>query len=317
MWKSHRAEIHMKVIAIFAVCLGSLWAQVTFPQTNSPKPALPNLPDETVIATFDDGALMTMGQFRSLLAAMPPQNQQLATGRPKDFIEQWALMRKLGQIAEKAKLDQKSPVREQILYGRLIALYAAEMTEALNSVVIENDAIPSYYAANKESFKQVKTGAIYIAFGNSAAGTAGSDGKKVLTQEQAKAKAEKLLASIRAGADFSKLAVENSDDDTSRSKGGFFANLGPTDSIPETIRSAVFALKPGETTEPISQPNGYYLFRAESVSYRPLSEVQDQIYNQLKQERFQKWFSDLRNDTTVQYMNPAFPGGTAPPGVSK
>jgi peptidyl-prolyl cis-trans isomerase C len=187
----------------------------------------------------------------------------------------------------------------------------------LNAGVVENDAVHAYYAANKEKYKQVKTDAIYVAFSNSTAGTTGSDGKKVLSQAEAQAKAAKLLADIRAGADFAKLARENSDDETSRSKGGFFANLGPTDSIPEAIRNAVFALKPGATTEPIGQPNGFYLFRAESVSYRPLSEVQDQIYNQIKQDRFQKWFTDLRGNTPVQFMNPNFPGGPAAPGTGK
>ena len=39
---------------------------------------LPDLPDETVVATFDDGVKMTMGEFKHLYAVLPPENQQQA-----------------------------------------------------------------------------------------------------------------------------------------------------------------------------------------------------------------------------------------------
>ncbi len=41
-------------------------------------------------------------------------------------------------------------------------------------------------------------------------------------------------------------------------------------------------LKKGDVSEPLKQPNGFYLLRAEEVTVRPLSEVRDDIYNDLK-----------------------------------
>ena len=72
-----------------------------------------------------------------------------------------------------------------------------------------------------------------------------------------------------------KLVKENSDDETSRAKDGDFATLRSSDNIPDAFRATVFALKKGEVSEPLKQPNGFYLLRAEEVTVRPLSEVRD------------------------------------------
>ena len=50
-----------------------------------------------------------------------------------------------------------------------------------------------------------------------------------------------------------------------------------TDNLPDAIRTAIFALKAGEVSAPVKQPNGFYLFRAEEVSAQPLAEVQEEV----------------------------------------
>src|SRR5262249_46144202 len=145
----------------------------------------------------------------------------------------------------------------------------------------------------------VKVKAIYVSFS--------PDGKKGLTEAQAKAKADKILAQIRAGGDFVKLVRENSEDETSRAKNGDFATLRPTDNIPDAIRTAVFALKPGEVTEPVRQPSGFYLLHADEVNYRPFSQARDEIFNELKQQRYAQWLEKTNRETMVNF-NPAFLG---------
>src|SRR5262249_3392931 len=151
-----------------------------------------------------------------------------------------------------------------------------------------------------------------ITAGNTAAAPAASPvkGKKPLTDADAKAKAEKLLALIKGGADFVKLVKENSDDETSREKDGDFATLHFADNIPDAFRSSIFSLKQGEVSAPLKQPNGYYLLRAEEVTTRKLSEVRDDIYNELKNQRYNEWMGKMDRDTVVD-INPAFqvPGG--------
>jgi hypothetical protein len=55
-----------------------------------------------------------------------------------------------------------------------------------------------------------------------------------------------------------------------------------SDNIPDAFRAAIFKLNQGETTEPLKQPNGYYLLRADEVIVKPLKDVRDDIYNDLE-----------------------------------
>ena len=105
-----------------------------------------------------------------------------------------------------------------------------------------------------------------------------------------------------------KLVKENSEDESSRAKDGDFDTLHFSDNMPDAFRAAIFQLKQGETTEPLKQPNGYYLLRAEQVSVKPLKDVRDDIYNELKNARMNEWMEKIDRSTTVQ-VNPKF----APP----
>jgi peptidyl-prolyl cis-trans isomerase C len=298
----------MKFLSVFLfACLAPVWAQA--PQAAPAAPQIPDLPDQTVIAVFDDGVKFTMGDFKRAFAALPPDNQPLALRDRKTFLQQWAFMRKLAQMAEKDKLDQDSPAREQLEYSRLMIMSQAKLSHALNLITVEPSEIVAYYDASKERYKEVRVKALYVSFGS---------GEKALTEDQAKAKIAKLLAEIRAGGDFVKLVRENSNDETSRAKDGDFATIRRSDNIPDAIRSAVFSLKPGEVSEPVRQPNGFYLLRAEEVRYRPLSQVRDEIFTELKQQHYREWLDKTNKETKVDYTSPAFLGSApATPAPAK
>ena len=298
----------MKSFSVFLfVCCGALWAQTAPPPAAAPR--MPDIPDQATIAVFDDGVKLTMAEFKQIFAALPPDNQPLVLRDRKTFLQQWAFMRKLAQMADQQKLDQESPTKEQLQYSRLMILSQAKLAEALNSMTVEPAEIIEYYDINKDRFKEVRVKAIYVSFGK--------DGKAP-TEDEAKAKATKLLADIRGGADFVKLVKENSDDETSKAKDGDFATLRRNDNIPDAIREAVFALKQGEVTEPVRQPNGFYLLRADEVHYRPLSQVRDEIFTELKQRHYGQWLDQTNKGTKVEFTNPAFlVDATAPAATGK
>ena len=302
----------MKVFCLLAfACLGAVFAQ-TAPSPApaappaTPTPTLPNLPDETEIAVFGDGTKLTMGEFRRIYEALPPANQQMALRNRAQWLHQWELLRKLTKMAEEAKLDQQSPYKENLAYARMNVLATAEIAAAINLIVVEPAEIVKYYDSNKRKYTRVRVKAIYIAFSDEAAADSANKGKRPLTEAEAKKKADKLLAAIKGGADFVKLVKENSDDETSREKDGDFATLHASDNIPDAFRAAVFALKQGDVSEPLKQPNGFYLLRAEEVIVRPLSEVRDEIYNSLKDTRSDDWLRGMDRDAKVQIVAPAF-----------
>lgn len=272
-------------LALF-VWLAPVWSQ-----------PLPNLPDEMVVATFEDGAKMTMGDFKRIFAALPPDNQKQALENRQAFIQQWALMRKLAKLAEEERLDQLSPSKEQLEYYRLAILSQAKLDEAAMHTMVLPSQVADYYESHKDRYRQVRVKAIYVAFGG-----------RRMSEADAKAKAGKLAAQARAGADFVTLVRENSDDETSRAKDGEFLTVRATDNLPDAVRDAIFKLKPGEVTEPVGQSNGYYVFRAEEISYRPLQDVRDEIFTELKQQYYAEWVDKARRGATVVYHSPEFVG---------
>jgi parvulin-like peptidyl-prolyl isomerase len=180
----------------------------------------------------------------------------------------------------------------------------------MNTLSVDGAEIVKAYESSKEDFKQVKVKVIYVSFVSEALLKSGA--AKGLNETQAKAKAEKLVREIRGGADFVKLVKANSDDADSRDKDGDFTTMRRTDKLPEAIRTAVFALKRGEISDPVRQPNGFYIFKADDVIFSPLSEVRDEIYNQVKMKMHEKWVADTVANTKVDLVSNDFFKPSAP-----
>lgn len=282
----------MKVLSLFAfVCLGAVWAQTP------PQPTLPNLPDDTVVAVFDDGVKFTFADFKRVYAALPPDAQKMALMDRHTFLQQWAFMRKVAKMAVDDKLDEQTPYKEQIEYNRNFILMNAKLNQELVRSEAKPEEIVNYYNEHKDNYKEVHLRAIYIAFG----------GKK-LNEDQAKAKAGKLVQQLRGGADFVKLVKENSDDDTSKAKDGDFLTLHPGDNVPDALRDTVFKMKQGEISDPVRQAGGFYIFRADEVSYRPLSQVREAIFSAVKEQHYKEWVERTNKEMKIQYTSPQFLG---------
>ena len=307
----------MKVAStLLFACLSATWAQTppspgptAPPAAARPAPTIPNLPDDTQIAVFEDGVKFTMGEFKRIYGALPPENQQMALRDRQLFLQQWGLMRKLAQLAMQEKLDEQSPTKEHLDYYRMMILSQAKLQNEMTNTAVQSPEIVKYYDVNKEKYKIVKVKAIYVAFSDDPADSKGKS-KKMLTDAQAKAKATSLLEKLHAGADFVALVKENSDDETSRAKDGDFVTLRPTDNVPDAVRTAVFALKKGEISEPVRQQAGYYLLKADDVTYRPLSQVRDEIFQEIKQQHYGEWMDKINRDTKVTLTSPEFIGAT-------
>jgi peptidyl-prolyl cis-trans isomerase C len=298
----------MRVLpALLFICSGALWAQ-----TAPPAPTLPDLPGNTVVAVFDDGVKLTMDGFQNLVAALPQDQQQMALTNRQVFLHNYAVIRKLAHMAEEEGLDKASPAKERLEFQRMSILMNEKLMRTFSLAEVTPEEISGYYETNRERFKQVKVKALYVSF--SPDDTAATDGKKPLNEKQALAKVDKLLAEIRGGADFVKLVKANSDDETSRDKDGDFLTVRVNDNLPDAMRAAVFQLKEGQVSDPVRQPNGFYLFRAEQVAYRPLAEVRDEIFMLLQKQRGASALRQIDNDTKVEFPNAAFAGspGAAP-----
>jgi peptidyl-prolyl cis-trans isomerase C len=281
-------------------------AQSPTPKTAPPPPAAASLSPDTVIATFGNGEKLTAGELQNFIRAMPPQMQQNALRDRKAFVQQFVLMHRLAEMAEQAKLDQRSPTKESLAFSRMYLMMNAQLQKTMSSITVSPADEQAFYEKNQDRFTQVKVKAIYVAFAANPSSTPGPGEKKQLTEAEAQAKIQRLRAELQSGADFVKLVKENSDDQTSAAKDGDFGTIRRTDKLPDAIRKAIFALKAGEVSEPVRQPNGIYLFRAEEIGTQPYSEVQEEISQELKQARFKEWMDETTRNLNLKYENEAF-----------
>jgi len=84
------------------------------------------------------------------------------------------------------------------------------------------------------------------------------------TRQQAKAKAEQILAQLKKGADFAKLAAQDSDDPGTRDRGGDLGFFERGQMI-KPFEEAAFKLKPGQFSDVVATRFGYHVIQVEEV----------------------------------------------------
>jgi peptidyl-prolyl cis-trans isomerase C len=279
----------------------------------APAPAAAVAPDTVVLEA--NGKKYTAAEIDKLIESLPPQYRQAAKTSPQ-AISQVFMIKRLVDDAEKAGLDKKSPYKEQIEYNRMQVLYQAQLYIYGNQTTVTSEDQEKYYKANPDKFKQSKVRVIYISF-SAAPDKSSADGKKLLTEAEAKAKIEDLRKQIVAGADFGKLARENSDDKFSAPKDGDFGIIKQSSPYPEPIKTAVFAMKPGEVSQTVRQPNGFYLIRVDDIVMPPFAEVSGDIFQLMQQERLANYVKSLQSQYQVKVENPAYFSPQAAPQLQQ
>lgn len=158
--------------------------------------------------------------------------------------------------------------------------------------------IKDYYEKNKAKFtkpEEVTLSEIFLNF-------AGRD------ENQVREKAKQLVAQIRSGGDFAKLAVENSDrPDVQQTKG----NVGKVATsrlkeINPKFEAPIKATKAGGVTDPIEVEGGIEIFRVETreeasnESTFAEDQVRNEMLNEKRPEARKKYMADLRKDAYIK-----------------
>jgi peptidyl-prolyl cis-trans isomerase D len=122
-----------------------------------------------------------------------------------------------------------------------------------------------------------------------------------------KKKADELAAKARGGADFAKLAAEFSEDEGSAKQGGDLDYFGRGRMVPE-FEKAAFGAEPGTITDPVKTQFGYHIIKVvdkKAGGTRPLSEVRQQLTDQLTNERAQQRISTITAEIAGELKTPA------------
>ena len=103
----------------------------------------------------------------------------------------------------------------------------------------------------------------------------------------ARTKAEDVLAKVKKGADFAKLAQDVSEDPGTAGKGGDLGLFSRGHMVP-AFDTAAFALEPGAVSDVVETPFGFHIIKVEEKlpgGQKPLDAVRDEIVKTLTAEK--------------------------------
>jgi parvulin-like peptidyl-prolyl isomerase len=281
-------------------------------------PPTSDVSDDTVVAKVD-GNDVTAGEIRKSMMVMPQEFIRLFQQNPKYAVQQLFMLRYLANEAERTKLGEESPLKEQLAFLRANSLASALISHEHNSYAVSGQMIKEFYERNQARYQQAKIKVIYISFKPTAPVTGNVSSEKSLedvaralsegslsrtqrTEADARKLAEDLVKQIRGGADFAKLVADYSEDAASKAAGGDFGIVNVNSSYSADVKKAVLALKPGEVTDPLRQSNAFYIIRVEDKTAQPVGELTTSISEEIRQAHLNEWLSGVskRFDPTVE-----------------
>ena len=269
------------------------FAEATAPASARQKP-------EGKVVMHINGEPITQKEFEAFVLAAPEESRMFYTspeGR-RFLAEELVKLKVLEQEAERRGIQNTPEVQSQLELGRA-QLMAGKALQALVQERVEQ-RIKNEYA--KEKSNAIGLRHILIAYQGGAIPP--RDRKKAaLTDAQAMQKAQGIVAQLRRGADFSKMAFEESDDTQSAAQGGEIGATTP-DALPPDIAAAVTKLQPGQLSDPVKTQFGVHIFKVEAPT---LEQLRPQLTQKLQQEVAKETLDGLRKGAKVEYDNSYFP----------
>lgn len=127
-----------------------------------------------------------------------------------------------------------------------------------------------------------------------------------MTDAQAKAKIEAIYQQLKAGADFTKLAEEDSADPGSAKQGGDLGWVEPGATVPE-FDAAMAKLQPGEMSEPFQTQFGWHIVQvlarrqAEQTEESRKNLAYQAIYSRKSEDVIQHWLGEIKDTAFIEY----------------
>jgi peptidyl-prolyl cis-trans isomerase C len=252
-----------------------------------------------------NGEPITESEFVSFMSAVPEEQRAMfASAEGKKLLAaEIVRMKALEQEGERLGVsdDPETRAKFELLRSQLNAQRALQK-------IVEQKAEPKIRAEYEKTKNEVKwLRHIVLAFEGSAIPP--RDGKP-RTEQAAMARANALVAKLRAGGSFADAATAESDDADSARNGGSLGPLAPGMQLPPEIEAAVSRLQPGQVSEPVRTQFGVHIFTIGTPSYE---DMHDRLMQRVQQQVVQEEVQRLANQAKVEYESWYFPPQPALP----
>jgi peptidyl-prolyl cis-trans isomerase C len=278
--------------------------------TKSNEPPL--FPKDMVVMTIGDRKF-TVADFNRLMEIFPAQQRTYYSGPGRrKFAEDFSQLIILADEAKRQKLMDDPIIRERISLLTDQSLAQSMIQKVQDNIKIPDADVQKYFSDHIKDYDEVKASHILIRVKDSPAAL--PPGKKDLTDEEARAKANEIYKAVsQPGADFAAIAKAESYDQGSGARGGDLGNFKRGQMIPP-FEAAVFSMKPGEISEPIKTPFGYHIIRLENRKSQTVEQARGDIENILRRERVEKEMDSIKKSVKVDLNDQFFP--VPPPPVT-
>lgn len=251
------------------------------------QPLIKAIKDDTVYATVN-GQNITGKDLEEVVKTLPPQIQQAPANNILPLlVNQLANDRLVDEIAAKENLADDAKVKERIAAVQKQLVRERFVEKKLEGKVTDAALRKKYEEMLAANPPQQEVHARHI-----------------LVKDEAKAK--ELIEQLNKGADFAKLAKENSID-PSKDNGGDLGYFVKSMMVPE-FGDAAFALKKGEYTKtPVKTQFGYHVILVEDnrMQEKPkFDQVKEQVRAQLNQDLIRQMIDELRQANKVEIKLP-------------
>nr|WP_247886687.1 peptidylprolyl isomerase [Azospirillum brasilense] len=259
-----------------------------FASSATPAPAAQAAPapaDADPVVARVNGEAVHRSDVQRMVAQLPPQVQQM----PLEMIypaviEQLVNSKLVAEAGYKANLAGSPEVKDEIKRAEERAVQRAYIQKEVQSRITPAKLDEAYQAFLKQNPAQEEVKAAHI-----------------LVEKEDEAKA--IIAQLKKGGDFAKLAKEKSKDPVAAEQGG---DLGyfTKDTMVEPFADAAFAMKKGEVSkEPVKTQFGWHIIKVEDKRTQPqpsLDEVKPQLEQQLSKDIVTNVVDDLRKVAKVE-----------------
>jgi peptidyl-prolyl cis-trans isomerase D len=171
---------------------------------------------------------------------------------------------------------------------RQVKYLLADAAQFRAQASVPEEQLRAEYEKNKESFKSGEAVRAQHILIRTEAGASPEE------EAAAKARADALYEQIRGGADFGKLASENSGDPGSAARGGDLGFFERGQMVPE-FENAAFSLSVGEVSQPVKSDFGYHIIKLSEkrpAGFQAFEEVRPALERQLTEGRVQEQARD-------------------------
>ena len=270
------------MIGILALLPVGAQAQLAQAQNATPTPAAPKAVANDTVLMRGPGGVITAAQFHAAVQHLvPPAQRESFFAKPQN-IEQLALLiytrQTLAQQAKQQGFDREAGVASILDIAQeqaLSDLWLLKQTEAREPTPqqLEQYARSVYNAqpAHVRESVQLKVRHILVAT------------SPTIDDAQAKAKADRLLGELKAGAKFEELARTESSDKSSAVKGGELPLVAIGTQLTQFDAAAGKLTKPGEISGVVRTEYGYHIIQL--IERQTLSGFERQRADLIEQAR--------------------------------